>query len=267
LTWKSWENIQTIDIEYEIWFHYLHKFSNYNFVSNLVRNDDKKIQKIVILTKQAQDYYVAYRQVSDITKPVLLFYSFERLASLLLNFKMSGIHIGNHGVSFDEQLSKVKIEQKGLFPVFHTIYSNDNSMIINESSFLLKDLINSGPITEKDLAGSFHRETDELKIRIDTLDGQQIVIHELDREFLFMFSLSSLARYHVVKWSRLLEGKNDDLAINLQRYLYSIRLFFPILICSYILDRKLYFPFHPFTVYSLDEWYNNQRINDNQGSF
>jgi hypothetical protein len=267
LPWKSWENIQTTDIENEIWFHYLNKFSNYKFVSNLVGNDDKKIQKIVILTKQAQDYYNSYRQVSYITKPVLLFYSFERLASLLLNFKISGIQIGNHGVSFDEELNKVKIEQKGLFPNFHTTYSDDDSIIINESSFFLKDLINSGPITEKDLAGSFHRDLDELRIRIDTSDGQQIMIHELDREFLFIFSLSSLARYHVVKWSRLLEGKNDDLAINLQRYLYSIRLFFPILICSYILDRRLYFPFEPFTIYSLDEWYSNQRLNDNQGTF
>lgn len=76
-----------------------------------------------------------------------------------------------------------------------------------------------------------------------TSDNQKIIIHELDREFLFVFALSSLARYHLLEWSKLLDGKNSELMIDIQRYIHSIRLFFPILICSYILDKKLLFPF------------------------
>jgi hypothetical protein len=234
-------------------------FSNYKFVNNLVGNNDAKIQKIVFLTSQAQDYYKSFKQVSYATKPVLLFYSFERLASILLNLKRNGIKNQNHDVTYNGDEKKIFIKQNGLFPNFHKIYTQDDFIIINESSFYLKDLVNAGPITELDLNGLFLRENDELLlVRVKTSDGNKITIHELDREFLFMFALSSIARYHVIEWSKILQGKNDDIAINIQRYLDSIRLFFPILICSYILEKKLQFPFYPCPIYSLEDWDNKQ---------
>jgi hypothetical protein len=254
---KDFQEVHTHDIENEIWFHILNKLSNYTFVRNIVGKSERRIEKIVILTKQAQDFYEAYKQVSYITKPILLFYSLERLAALLLKIKMNNIRNTNHGVYYNVEENKIDIQTRGLFPNFHQTYSRDNFIIANRSSFLLEDLVNAGPITELDLNGLFLRENNELLlVRVKTSNGHKITIHELDREFLFMFALSSIARYHVVQWSQILQGKNDDIAINIQRYLDSIRLFFPILICSYILEKKLQFPFIPCTIYSLDDWDN-----------
>jgi len=92
------------------------------------------------------------------------------------------------------------------------------------------------------------REKNELLIKTNTSYKQEIVIHELDREFLCVFALSSLARYQLLEWSKMLDGKNSELMINVQRYVHGIRLFFPILICSYILEKELVFPFGSYTV-------------------
>jgi hypothetical protein len=100
---KDTEHIETFDVENEIWFHHINKFANYKYVSNLIGNWDKKIQIIINLTKQAQDIYDAYKQRSPIIKPILLFYSFEKVAALLLKLKNPSIHNTNHGVSYDDK--------------------------------------------------------------------------------------------------------------------------------------------------------------------
>jgi hypothetical protein len=133
-----------------------------------------------------------------------------------------------------------------LFPNFHKCYTTRE--LNKGTSFYLKDLVNVDPIKENELNGILDREKNELLIKTNTSDKRDIVIHELDREFLRVFALSSLARYQLLEWAKSLDGKNSELMINVQRYVHSIRLFFPILICSYILDTKLVFPFGSYTM-------------------
>jgi hypothetical protein len=67
----------------------------------------------------------------------------------------------------------------------------------------------------------------------------EVVIHELDREFLFVFALSSISRYRIVEWTNLIKGIKSDLIVRIQRYMHSIQVFYPLLVSSYIYGKKL----------------------------
>jgi hypothetical protein len=102
--------------------------------------------------------------------------------------------------------------------------------------------VNAGPISEVDLShlvGSGSVSSNKIK---DETSGDTITIHELDREFLFIYGISTLARYKVNDWSELLSGKYDDQIIKIQRYLQATQILFPNLIINYLLDKTFITP-------------------------
>jgi hypothetical protein len=154
----------------------------------------------------------------------------------------------HHGLEYKG--SKIIVKKTGLFPNFHSCYSKDPSIHEEGYSFKLESLMNQLPIRENDLNGMLLREGRDcllVKIREEN-SGQEVVVHELDREFLFTFAISSLSRYQVVEWTNMIKGLKSDLIIEIQRYMQSIQVFFPLLVVSYILKRKLIPEFYPATV-------------------
>lgn len=69
----------------------------------------------------------------------------------------------------------------------------------------------------------------------------EVSIHELDREFIFLFGISTLARYRVNEWNDILSGRNNDLILKIQRYLQSVQLSFPNIILNILYDKIFLF--------------------------
>lgn len=238
---KKIEWLHSSDPELTIWDYYVEGFTNPYSVSKILNEpvNSQRIIKIVAATRQAKDLYLSYIHVAPISKPILLLYSFERLASVLIEAKNPNAPVRrNHGIGYSE--GKIQIKRNGLFRHFHSCYYTDNSICDNETVFALENLVsNNLPIRENEINSIFLRETQDFLLnKVHTSRGL-ITLHELDREFLFIFGLASLSRYNILRWNELLEGKQSDLITIIQRYLKSMVVFFPLIIASYLYDRKI----------------------------
>ena len=76
----------------------------------------------------------------------------------------------------------------------------------------------------------------------DEISQNATTLHELDREFLFIFGISILSRYKVSEWNEILSGKYSDKVIKFQRYLQTTQLLFPNLIINHLLDKTFITP-------------------------
>lgn len=74
------------------------------------------------------------------------------------------------------------------------------------------------------------------RISVDSKQGK-VNIHELDREFIFIFAISILARYKVNKWSTILSGKDSDMVIKISEYLQTVQSIFPNLVLNNLLNQ------------------------------
>jgi YaaC-like Protein len=72
--------------------------------------------------------------------------------------------------------------------------------------------------------------------QITSNDGK-IKLHELDREFLFIFAISTLARYKVNTWNKMLSGKESDVIIKISEYLQTIQSIFPNFVLNSLLNK------------------------------
>ena len=171
---------------------------------------------------------------------------------LILTTNLSRYKAENHG--FQYKGDKINIKKRGLFADFHDSYSDDKSIYQKEYSFKLENLVKGLPVRENEINGIFLRENKDFLISKakEEKSGQKVILHELDREFLFTFALSSLSRYKIVEWSNLLRGLSNDFIVEVQRYMQSIQVFFPLIICSYIFGKKLIPEFYPAEISELD---------------
>jgi hypothetical protein len=71
--------------------------------------------------------------------------------------------------------------------------------------------------------------------------GNKITIKELDREFMFIFAISALARYRVKEWDSIIAGRDTDLVIKIRQYLQSIEILFPNLILNELYETTVSF--------------------------
>jgi len=251
------QQIHSHDPEEEIWNYYIARFTNAYYVKNFLQGKGIKSSSSAVTiannAKQAIDFYLAYKNISTISKPILLLYSFEKLANMLiLSTSSAKTRIGYHGVSYKNR--KIAINKNGLFPKFHDCYSIDPTIYNNKLCFKLEDLIKNNPIRGNDLNGLLLRESNDLLL-IKTSDCQshEVIIHELDREFLFTFALSSLSRYKVNEWNYFIVGSKTDLIIDIQRYMKSIEVFFPTLVLSFMYRLRFdIVSFRPATITHLD---------------
>ncbi len=281
LKWKDKHNIYSNDIEGEIWLTF-ENLSGVKYLESIIKkrvnskyfkhltnsvisniNDAKGAQQIQVLKDedvsgiideaqniilQAKDIYFAARSLPLLSKPILLFYCFEKLAELLyfMSYKKTKYR---HGLEYDKQTHVITICKNGLFANLHNSQSTD-PFYQNEPKIKLEDIIMCGPINQLELdTQAYYEFTHQVKT-VNNDNTEMISLTELDREFIFLYGLSILARYNVKDWSRILSGIDNPLSNNikvinhLRTYLRTVGLLYPNLILSeiYLMKLSIYFP-------------------------
>jgi hypothetical protein len=211
--------------------HYIEKRLEYlqNILKNkqrdlIVVNDIERISLEVNNTaKQARDFFMQAKELSLLSKPIMLHYAFEKLANILIS------------VTYRKPQSRYPY---GLFPLFHDCYSTDRSIHVKGYQFSLENLIDSGNINYMKLCYNMRKNKANISV-IDSKLNENVIITELDREFMFIFALSTLARYRVNEWDEIISGKRSNLIAKVRRYLGSLQLLFPNLILNELYMGKI----------------------------
>jgi hypothetical protein len=154
-------------------------------------------------TKQARDFYLSSKPLPLISKPVLLHYTFEKLANILalVTYKKPYSAYA-HGLSYHPP-EPIQVRRNGLFQIFHDCYSEDISIYLGESEFKLENVVNAGPTDYINLYASLGDSINANKI-IEGKTQKEGSLLELDREFIFIFALSTLAIYILLDSFRVL---------------------------------------------------------------
>lgn len=201
--------------------------------------DEKIVREIALNARQARAFYETSKGMSELTRPIILFYSFEKLANVIVLNTFENISDSfSHGLSYRNGV--LSVMKEGLFPRLHDCYSSDPTIYLKKYQFRLEDLCKCGQTSEQKIVQMMNDVTIRMQIR-DELSGGEVEISEIDREFLFLYSLSSLARYNVNEWSDIIEGKNDDLIIDIRRYLHSIQTTYPNWLLNFLHFKRLNF--------------------------
>lgn len=280
LRWNKSHSIYTDNVENEIWLifenlsgiQYLetiikrrinddHVKNLTNIVIQKIKNKDvKRADSIQFLTDedvpnvtqearniilQAKDIYFAARPLPLLSKPILLFYCFEKLAELLYSLTYRKI-ISSHGLKYDRKKHIVTICRNGLYANFHDSFSDD-PFYLNDVCIRFEDIIECGPINRIELENLSQREFTHL---VTSVDDKQISLTEVDREFIFLYGLSILARYDVRGWSKVLSGEQNPISDNIKvinhmrSYTNAIETLFPKLILDeiYLMGIWIYSP-------------------------
>jgi hypothetical protein len=165
--------IQCSNIESEIWSR-ISKFENEFYVRNYLTdrlkvlssykktgilgaltenniNDEELIIRITNSARQAREFYDASNSLPLLTKPILVMYTFEKLAELLVltTFDLIGYEKDDkrkkytHGLSYEEKEEfPIQVKATGLFNFFHDCHGGNNPIIYDKQySFKLEDLL------------------------------------------------------------------------------------------------------------------------------
>lgn len=118
------------------------------FISN---DDIDNVSKTCLLSiKQAKEYFKASKNVSPMTKPVLLYYGMVNFAKTLIN---STYHVendnntGGHGLSVDKKSFEILIYKEGEYQTFRDCFIGDPRLYAREHPLKidLKDLLSVIP--------------------------------------------------------------------------------------------------------------------------
>jgi hypothetical protein len=176
-----------------------------------------------------------------ISKPLVLHYAFEKLANILALITFKNPHSRHaHGLSYYPP-EPIVVGRKGLFPTFHDCYSDDLSIYLEGRQFKLENLVDAGEINYITLNALVAQNSLSVSKVFDEKTKKIVSIHELDREFIFVFALSTLARYRVNEWIETISGKRNDLIIKIRRYLQAVELLFPNLVLNELHEKVLLF--------------------------
>jgi hypothetical protein len=198
------------------------------------------VSEIATNARQAREFYNATQRIPMLSKPILLYYPFEKLANMLIlmTFEIKEDTF-NHGLRYHN--GNIMVQSKGLFQRFHDCYSFNPEIYTKKYIFRFNDLIKAGPTNEDKLFQIMKDGSISSNKIIEEKSGHEITLHELDRQFLFVYGLSVLSRYRVNEWNELLAGKYSKLVIDIKRYLQSIQLFFPNLLLNSIYEKIFLF--------------------------
>jgi hypothetical protein len=190
--------------------------------------------------KQARDFYMSSKTVPLLSKPVLLYYAFEKLANILtlVTFKEPYSKFA-HGLSYHKK-QPIRIHRGGLFQIFHDCYSNNPSIYLEDFSFRLENIVSAGETNYVRLQDLLINSSIDANKTFDE-GKREVHLNELDREFIFVFALSVLARYKVDEWAEIISGKKGDLIIKIRRYLQAVELLFPNLVLNELHEKNLVF--------------------------
>ena len=219
-----------------------------NVIMHNILSDNKDIKnnarEIVILIRQAIELYHASKATSIYARPILLYYSFSKLARVLfLATYRSEEPIGKHGLSLQDNTS-VQCQIAGAFARFHDSYSWDPSIYLSRCEFKWEDLIAEPQNTSRYQLILNMRNCNI--VYSNEKNKTKYLKHELTREIIFTYAIGMLARYRVEKWSTLIEGKQSGIIWNIQEYLASVQSLFPNLILNQLDGQQYYFyPLEP----------------------
>jgi hypothetical protein len=256
--------IYTDNPEQEIW-NYIANFEIEKFVDeyidknisssenkNISNNEYDRQKSIITITnnaKQAREFYMLSKQLPLSSRPVLLHYAFEKLTIMLVLIKLRyNQSIRQHGLTYCDN---IQVKKDGLFVKLHQYFYPNNDLQGKE--FDLKDVINANAISRIKIN---YNILNNQEIKIATIKTQNIIsIHELEREFMFSFVLSVLARYQISKWMEILSGREEKIILKIRRYYESIQLLFPNLILNELYDKFLEF-YNPaqFAIVEVDKY-------------
>lgn len=202
---------------------------------------DKVVDEVSGNAKQTRDFYLASKQLPLLSRPLLLHYSFEKLANILilLTYKITD-DTYSHGLTFYRN-KPINVKRKGLFQRFHDCYSLDPGIYCEGRAFNFENVLNAGQIDSYYLFERMRDDNIDSNSIVEENTKKAIVLEELDREFLFIFGLSTLARYRVNEWNETIAGKTSETILRIQEYLDSIQSFFPNLILNILYGEKLLF--------------------------
>jgi hypothetical protein len=201
----------------------------------------KAIPEIVNNARQARDFYLSSKTLPLISKPVVLHYAFEKLANIVTLTTFTDPHSKYaHGLSYYPP-GPIIVGRNGLFQIFHDCYADDLSIYLNGCQFKLENLVEAGPINYINLYSLVAQRSISVNRILDEKTKKEVSMHEMDREFIFVFALSTLARYRVNEWIEIISGKRSDLIIKIRRYLQAVELLFPNLVLNELHEKVLLF--------------------------
>lgn len=217
-------------------------------------------------SKQARDFFFLSKQLPLLSKPVMLFYAFEKLTRMLVfsTFKMGSKEgsinkdISRHGLTY---FSSISIKQFGLFSLLHDCISTDRTIYDNEFEFSFEDILSLGPLNYPRLSHDIYKGSDNYQLK-DSKSKNITMIKEIERQFIFIFALSVYSRYKVVDWEAILSGDANNLIARIRRYLDTVELLFPNLILNSLYSKRIAF-FSPARIGGMDgliTWAVNSNI-------
>lgn len=138
-----------------------HKFSEFQDLPELKTT-------LAYTVRTAREYYIAAENVTDLTRPLLLFYGMINLAKVLFmatHGKLSpsrahGLLNVDESLDFQEQL--VRVTQDGTFPQFHGCFSNQS---LEGSTFCLKELLSLIPEVKVNFETVYNQKSNAIKIQ------------------------------------------------------------------------------------------------------
>jgi YaaC-like protein len=108
--------------------------------------------------------------------------------------------------------------------------------------YIFENMAKDPPQYEKDKLRRKNMLTDNrVRVNESKSNSPDYVIHELARELIFTYAMSMLARYDILKWKDLMDGKQDNIMWNIEGYLKSTQSFFPNLIFNEIHGTRYFF--------------------------
>lgn len=192
-------------------------------------------------TRQAFDFYNKSKELPLLSRPILLHYAFEKLASVLILLTYyTETATYSHGLTFRPG-RPIEVKSTGLFQRFHDCYSPDPSIYLGNHAFTFDWILDGGEIYDYHIRRMMEQNKIDRLMTPDAATNERIALHELDREFLFIFALSVLARYRVIEWVEIIEGKKSDRVTRIERYLESVQMLFPNLILNVLRGRVMLF--------------------------
>ena len=200
-------------------------------------------REITLLARQAIELYRSSQTVSIYARPIILYYSYAKLARILfLSVYKSEEAIGKHGLSLKD--GSVICQNRGAFPRFHDSFNWNPSIYLHGCKFKWQDLLN-GSINRYRLIINMN-SINRIFLNERVSKNTRFPEHELTREYIFIYAMSMLARYRVEKWATIIEGKYSDVIWNIQQYMTATQSIFPNLILNQLNGEQNYFyPLEP----------------------
>lgn len=215
-----------------------------NLVTHQILSDNQDIEnnakEINVLTRQAIELYRASKAVSIYAKPILLYYSFSKLARVLFlgTFK-SEEPLGGHGLSLEDNTT-IECQREGAFARFHDSYSWNPMIYLSKCKFRWEDLICEEQCINRYTLILNMKNCNFIYLN-EKKSKTKYVEHELTRELIFTYAMSMLSRYKVQKWGMLIESTQSDIIWKIQQYLTSVQSLFPNLVFNQLHGQQYYF--------------------------